>query len=79
MGLVWFNLQILLTMVLKEQLIFLNLFCIHGKASTLNGSGRNVQNMHAWRRKLKGGKTRILGVIWVGLMRVEKIMVLDWG
>ena len=30
-------------------------------------------------RKLQGGLTVKLGGIWVGLTRVEKIMVLNWG
>ena len=38
-----------------------------------------TQNTHAWRRTLQGGKTGKLGGIWMGLTRVEKVMVLDWG
>ena len=45
-----------------------------------------MQNMHTWsgqaeyRRKLRRGKTgKVGGGIWVGLTRVEKIIVLYWG
>ena len=39
------------------------------------------QDGYAYRMDLQGGKTGKLegGGIWVGLMRVAKFMVLDWG
>ena len=54
------------------------------RASTLNRSGCNTQKQDAKqacmeKENLQGGKTGELGGIWVVFMRVEKIMVLDWG
>ena len=40
---------------------------------------KKMESRHAWKIKLYGRKTGKFGEVWVGLTKVGKIMVLDWG